>query len=227
MRVLRGRAASVEEDREVTQALVKDVKKTGEVAVRAWRPHRQVAFGRRDARSEGYERAREIAREGGFPPCERRVGGRAVVYTGSTVAFARVEPVADARTGIQTRYERVTADLQDALLQLGVRARPGEPHDSFCPGTHSLRAGGKIVGIAQHVRREGAVAAGVVVTRDHAEIAAVLNPIYGALGVPFDPDSVGSVERAGGDADPEMVARAVEQALVDEGDPHVERVGHV
>lgn len=231
MRVLRGRAGTVEADREVTRSLLADVRRDGEAeedeaseenevgesAVRAWRPHRQVAFGRRDAASDGYDRAREVAREHGFPPHERGVGGRAVAYTGATVAFARIEPIGDTRTGIRDRYSRTTTDVQVALSRLGVHARPGEPDGAFCPGSHSLRAEGKIVGIAQRVQRGVSLTAGIVITRDHADIAGVLDPVYGALDVPFDPDAVGSVARAGGNDDPETVARTLERALV--GDP--------
>lgn len=222
MRVLRGRAGTVEADRAVTRELLADVSEAGESAVRSWRPHRQIAFGRRDAASDGYERAREIASEQGFPPHERGVGGRAVAYTGDTVAFARVEPVEGARTGIGDRYKRATTDLQVALGRLGVHARLGEPDGALCPGSHSLQASGKVVGIAQRVRRRVALTAGIVLTRGHDEIAGVLEPVYGALGLPFDPDAVGSIARAGGNGNPETVARTVEAALVGGDETSVE-----
>jgi len=225
MRVLRGRAGSVEEDRAVTRALAGDVEASGEPTVRAWTPHRQVAFGRRDARRDGYERAREAAEERGFPTYERGVGGRAVAYTGNTVAFVRVEPVEDLRRGTDERYERAVSDLRGALRALGVEAREGEPPDAFCPGAHSLSTdAGKLVGIAQRVRQGSAAVAGIVLVRDHAEIADVLDPVYEALGIPFDPDTVGSVAAAGGSADPTRVARAVESALIGEREARVERV---
>lgn len=198
---------------------------TGEPTVRAWRPHRQVAFGRRDAREAGYEAARSAAREHGYPPVLRAVGGRAVAYTGTTVAFARTEPLADLREGLGERYEAATAAVERALARLGVDAERGEPPDSFCPGTHSLQAGGKIVGIAQRVQQGGAVTAGVLVVTDHEEIADVLRDVYGALGVPFDPATVGSVRRAGGVASPGTVKTTVEEELVGDAAFEVERVG--
>ncbi len=222
MRAFDGRAEDIDADRELTHAMFEFTRETGEAAVRAWTPHRQVAFGRRDARVEGYDEARKTAESRGFPPVERSVGGRAVAYTGSTVAFARAEPT-DGRE-IQQRYARTTADLQVAFRRLGVRARTGEPPDSFCPGSHSLQADGKLAGLAQRVTSEGALVAGIVLTRDAGEIAGVLDPIYTALDVPFDPDSVGSIERAGGESDPATVAGEIERALVegyrgrDEGD---------
>jgi octanoyl-[GcvH]:protein N-octanoyltransferase len=214
MRIVEGRAEDIDADRARTRELFERTERTGEPAVRVWTPHRQVAFGRRDTREDDYEDAKRAAADHDFPVVERSVGGRAVAYTGTTVAFARAEPVDG---GITERYDRATADLRVAFERLGVDARSGEPPDSFCPGSHSLQANGKVAGLAQRVTGEAALVAGIVLTRDAEEVAAVLDPIYAALDVPFDPESVGSVERAGGESDPEIVARAVEAALV-EGD---------
>ena len=225
MRVLRGRAATPEADLDVTADALDRAGERGEPAVRVWRPHRQVAFGRRDASADGYDEARRIAREKGFEPVERSVGGRAVAYTGTTLAFARAVPIEDQRRGLQDRYDAASAAVRAALADLGVDAVPGEPDDSFCPGTHSLQAaGGKVVGIAQRVRQSAALVAGVVVVDRRAEIAGVLEPVYDALGVPFDPESVGSVAAAGGPSDPDCVALAIEDELVGGADRAVERV---
>ncbi|RNJ25302.1 lipoyl protein ligase domain-containing protein [Halosegnis longus] len=224
MRIVRGRAADIAADRAVTTALREDVASDGEGAVRAWRPHRQLAFGRRDARADGYEQARAAAREHGYPPHERDVGGRAVAYTGSTVAFLRLEPLDDLRVGMDDRYDAAVADVQRALETVGVTAARGEPPDAFCPGQHSLSSDGKLVGLAQRVSKGVAQTAGIAVVRDHEQIATVLGAVYDALDVPFDPDSVGSVARAGGDGDPDRVARALESALVGGRDATVERL---
>ena len=223
MRIVRGRAADIDADRAVTAALRADVASDGEGAVRAWRPHRQLAFGRRDTREDGYEQARAAARDHCYPPHERDVGGRAVAYTGSTVAFLRLEPLGDLRVGMDDRYDAI-ADVQRALETVGVTAERGEPPDAFCPGQHSLSADGKIVGLAQRVSKGVAQTAGIAVVRDHEQIAAVLTEVYDALGVAFDPGSVGSVTRAGGNGDPDRVARALESALVGDRDATVEHL---
>jgi len=225
MRVLRGRCSDHEADHERTREMADAVADERAPALRVWRPHRQIAFGRRDARSDGYDRAREIARESGYPVLERAVGGRAVAYTGTTVAVAHAVPVEDHRTGIAARYDDASDRLQSALDRLGVDATPGEPPNAFCPGSHSLQADGKLVGLAQRVRQRVAVVAAVVIVTDHDAIAAVLDPIYDVLGVPFDPDSVGSVDRAGGTADPTIVVDAVVDAYVGDGVATVERIG--
>lgn len=212
MRLLQGRASDHERDYERTREMVARVAEDAEPALRVWRPHRQVVFGRRDRHADGYDRAREAAIQRGYDVLEREVGGRAVAYTGSTVAFAVAEPTTEGRDGIGDRYDRVSGAVQRALDAVGVDASEGEPADSFCPGAHSLQADGKLVGIAQRVRQDVALTAGIVVVRDHALLAAVLAPVYEALGVPFAPDSVGSVALAGGA--PAGVVDALETELV-------------
>lgn len=223
MRVLRGRGETIENDRSHTRGLLETTRETGESGVRVWQPPQHVAFGRRDSCEEGYEPARAAASDHGYPPTERPVGGRAVAYTGTTVAFARTKRIDDIRTGLQARYSAATTDLQEALSRLGVHARPGEPDGSFCPGSHSLQAEGKIVGIAQRVQKGVALVSGITVARDHAAIAAVLKDVYDALGLAFDPDSVGSIERIGGQNDPQDIIHEIERSLAEE-DPTVERV---
>ncbi|MFC7044402.1 biotin/lipoate A/B protein ligase family protein [Halobacteriaceae archaeon GCM10025711] len=224
MRVLRGRAPDPDRDRQRTSNLLASVAESGEAAVRVWTPHRQLAFGRRDANSDGYDDAVAAARDHGFPPVERSVGGRAVAYTGTTVAFARFEPIDDIRVGATDRYEALVDVVQRALWDLGVPAQRGEPERSFCPGDHSLSYRGKVAGIAQRVTSGAALVSGVVTVDGHDEIAGVLDPVYDALGVPFDPRTVGSLERAGGATDTERVIRTLEGALVGDEEPAVERV---
>jgi lipoate-protein ligase A len=200
---------------------------TGEPAFRAWTPHRQIAFGRRDTRASRYDEAVAAAESRGFPAIERSVGGRAVAYTGTTVAFAHAVPLDDARAGLDDRYEATTTAVVRALRTLGVPARRGEPPNSYCPGDHSVQAGGKLCGIAQRVRKSSALVSGVVVVTDRDEIAAVLTPIYEAIDISFDPDSVGSVDTAGGPGDPEAVCRALEDVFVGDADTRVEDVDDV
>lgn len=214
MRVRRGRAKTPATDRTVTEELVDGVASDGEPALRVWQPHRQVAFSRRDRHRDGYDEARAAASERGYTITERSVGGHAVAFTGTTVAFVLAEPVTDSRQCICDRYDRATAPLVTAFENLGLSVSETEPDNAFCPGTHSLSATGKIAGLAQRVRREVATVAGVVIVRDHGAVANVLDPVYHALGIPFDPGTVGSIARAGGKSDPEAVCDAIENALV-------------
>ena len=211
MRVLRGRAATLEADHERTDELIARAVETDEPALRVWSPHRQVAFGRRDATADDYDRARAAARERGYEPVERDVGGRAVAYTGTTLAVVYAEPDPD-RTAIGARYDAATERYRRSFDELGVDVWEGEPDRSFCPGSHSLSADGKLAGLAQRVRRDVALTSGIVVVRDDEAIAEVLAPVYDALDVPFDPSTVGSVAAAGGPSDPETVADAIVDA---------------
>ncbi|KYH27864.1 hypothetical protein HAPAU_05390 [Halalkalicoccus paucihalophilus] len=224
MHVLRGRAGSIEADRRVTAEMLTAAGEEREPAVRVWTPSRQLAFGRRDANGPGYEEARRIAEGRGFPAVERSVGGRAVAYTGSTLAFAHAVPIEDSREGLTARYDGASERVRRALAGLGVETEHGEPPESFCPGTHSLREDGKVVGIAQRVTSRAALVSGIVIVADREEIAGVLSPVYDALSIPFDPGSVGSVARAGGPSDPKAVARAIEDELVGDARATVERV---
>lgn len=219
MRVVRGRGGDPGRDDGITGGLLARTAETGEPGLRVWRPHRHLAFGRRDTGADGYELAREIAIEQGFPPVERRAGGRAVAYTGTTIAVARTYPVGDPRTGIDDRYGSTSIPVQRALWKLGVPAQRGEPEASFCPGGRSLQWRGKLAGFAQRVESDAALVGGVVIVRDRDEIADILGRVYGPLGIPFDADTVSSVEHAGGRADPAEAVRTIEAALLPEGEP--------
>ena len=225
-------------DRERTASLLAAAA-DGVPALRVWTPPKQVAFGPRDARADGYDRATRLAADRGFQPVERDVGGRAVAYTGSTLAFAFAIPLGNVSargattsgestadedptagwTSIEGRYDRATRAVVDALYDIGADVTAGEPDASFCPGDHSIRVGGggKISGIAQRVRADAALVAGCLVVRreDAVALAALIDPVYDALGVPFDPESLGSVEEAGGPDDVERVARALEDAFAE------------
>lgn len=232
MRVLRGRREGPSADREATADLLESAA-DGTAGVRVWAPPRQIAFGRRDTREPGYPDATAIAGDAGFTPVERDVGGRAVPYTGDTLAFAVALPRNDdggsggdgervggdgTSSGIDERYAWATGTVRTVLVDLGADVEPGEPSASFCPGDHSIRVadGGKLSGIAQRVRADAALVAGcLVVTRaDASALASIAGPVYDAVGVPFDPDSVGSVADAGGPADHRAVARAIESRFV-------------
>ncbi|SNR25329.1 lipoyl protein ligase domain-containing protein [Halorubrum vacuolatum] len=218
MEILRGRGESPTADREVTAALLDRAADAGITTIRVWRPHRHLAFGRRDAAAAAYDHARRIARDHGYPPIERQVGGRAVAYTGSMLAFGVALPTENGRRGIDERYTTATRILRRALRETGACVEAGEPDASFCPGAHSLRvpAGGKVAGIAQRVRRDAVLVAGcVIVTEaDAAAVGAVLDPVYRALDVAFDPDAVGSVEAAGGPVAIGPVAREIEDRFI-------------
>ena len=234
VRVYRGRAADPVADRERTARLLARTAETGRPAVRVWRPHRQVAFGRRDTHAEGYDAARAAAADRGYQPTERRVGGRAVAYTGRTLAIAHAVPIDDIRRGMCDRYREASQLLVEVLSDLGADVTRGEPRDAYCPGSHSVSSvevdgepRGKLAGLAQRVQSGAALVSGclTVSEADEPDLRAVLGPVYQSLGVAFDPASVGSVATAGGPEEPKQVANAVETVLVGGRDTEIVRAG--
>jgi octanoyl-[GcvH]:protein N-octanoyltransferase len=183
--------------------------------VRIHRPGREVAFGRQDVASPGYEAATEAARSGGFSAVERLAGGRAAVFHEGTIAIARA--YGDARPPKRTyaRFEEMAELIAAALKGLGVDARVGEVPGEYCPGAYSVNARGatKLAGIGQRMIRGGAHMGGVVVANGGDEIARVLVPVYEALDLDWDPATSGSVAAELGR---EVDSGEVEEALIAE-----------
>lgn len=215
MFVRRGPASTVVTDREATASVLDRVARTGEAGLRVWYPHRQVAFGRRDENAAGYDAACAAASDRGYPVSTREVGGRAVAFTGGTLAFVHATPVDGPRGGIGSRYGTAIATLRDAIAACGVETSVGEPDGAFCPGTHSLSTdGGKIAGLAQRVTDAVATVAGAVVVTDREDFVDVTAAVYEALDVPFDPAATDSIAAAGGPRNHVRVADAVVAAFV-------------
>jgi hypothetical protein len=55
----------------------------------------------------------------------------------------------------------------------------------------------KVVGIAQRITRRATSVGGIVLVQGEHELARVLEGVYGAMRLPFRPESVGSLHRAG------------------------------
>src|SRR5918996_486359 len=155
--------------------------------VRIHRPGNEVAFGRQDVASPGYEAAAEAAR-----------------------ARAFADPQPPKRT--YARFEEMADLIAAALRTFGADARVGEVPGEYCPGAYSVNARGKtkLAGIGQRMIRGGAHLGGVVVASGGREIARVLEPVYRALELDWDPATSGSVsEEVGREVDPGEVEEAV------------------
>ena len=183
--------------------------------VRVHRPGNEVAFGRQDIASPGYDSAADAARAAGFAAVERLAGGRAAVFHQGTIAIARAysDPQPPKRT--YARFEEMADLIADALRGLGVDARVGEVPGEYCPGAYSVNARGqtKLAGIGQRMIRGGAHMGGVVVASGGSEISRVLVPVYRALELDWDPATSGSVaDELGRDVD----VGELEEALIAE-----------
>ncbi len=167
-----------------------------EATVRLSRPGRVVAFGRRDTTSPGYEEAVLAARAQGFEAMERIAGGRAAAYSEGTLSMTMTfaDPTPAKRTN--ERFEYAAGIARDALSNLGLDARVGEVEGEYCPGAFSVNSAGrtKLVGIGQRMIRGAAHVGFVIAVRDAGLIRQVLDPVYAALGLDWNPSTVGAVE---------------------------------
>lgn len=169
--------------------------------LRLFRPGHVVAFGRQDTAHPGYPTAIAAARTAGFAPIERLAGGRAAVFHPGTIAFAWAIPTADPRHGVTERFEDIAAIMVEAFAALGLDARIGEVPGEYCAGRYSVNLAGrhKVMGVGQRLVAGAAHVGGVVVVDDADAVNRVLEPIYRALEIAWDPAATGALDgRANG-----------------------------
>jgi octanoyl-[GcvH]:protein N-octanoyltransferase len=177
-------------------------------------PGTTVAFAKRDAVAPGYEAAVRAAREHGFEATLRLAGGRAAIFHDGTMEIGHAAPDDEPRAGIHTRFEQTAGRLARALARLGVDARVGEVAGEYCPGRYSVNARGaaKLAGIGQRVVAGGSHTGVVLVVEGEERINDVLEPVYAALGLDWEPAVTGSVHAEA----PEAGWGAVRDAVVAE-----------
>jgi octanoyl-[GcvH]:protein N-octanoyltransferase len=165
---------------------------------------RHVGVTRRDTFRPGFEDAVGVAGEMGYPVFVRSSGGGATAADLGTFGFSILRPAdeTERKRGIKDRYDEAANLVLGALSRLGMAAEVGEVRDEFCPGDHSIRVGDreggmKVVGIAQRITRRATSVGGIVLVEGERDLALVLRRIYGAMHLPFRPESVGSLRRAG------------------------------
>jgi octanoyl-[GcvH]:protein N-octanoyltransferase len=175
---------------------------------------RHVGVTQRDTFRPGFADAVRAANDEGYPVLVRSSGGGATAADVGTFGFSIIRPAGEELgRGIPERYDEAAALVLDAFSRLGLAAEVGEVRDEFCPGDHSVRVGGwkggmKLCGIAQRVTNRATSVGGIVLVEGEEELARVLEKVYGALGLPFRPGSVGSARRAGSDASVEAFLQA-------------------
>ena len=159
-----------------------------------WTSSRYVGATRLETRLPGFAAATEAASGLGFPVLVRNSGGGAVAANRGSLSFSLTYPVEDLRHGLYERYSEGLDLISSALRRVGVEAEGGEVEGEFCPGAYSVRSGGpwgvKHAGLAQRVTRRSARLEALVLVSDTDEIRAVLERVYGLLGLPFRPESV-------------------------------------
>jgi octanoyl-[GcvH]:protein N-octanoyltransferase len=175
-----------------------------------FRPRATAAFGRVDRLRPGYTAAQQAARDHGFEPLLRPVGGHAVVYDERSVVFEEVTAHDDIAAGIQDRFRDGTDRLVAVLRELGLDPRVGELPGEYCAGSYSVSLDGiKIVGSGQRVVKGAALFAAVVLVGGGDAIRAALTDIYAALELDWDPSTAGAIQ----DVAPQITPERVEQVL--------------
>ncbi len=184
---------------------------------RLGRPGRLVTFGRRDAVSAGYPAAVDAARSAGYDVVERIAGGRAAAYNGQALNLSRAHRDPSPAGATRARFAEMAELLRATLVDLGVDARIGEVAGEYCPGAFSVNAGGrvKLAGIGQRLIKGGAHVGCVIVVGDNDGLREVLVPVYEALGVDWEPATVGSVEDEIPGTTPAKVEEAILTALAE------------
>ena len=165
---------------------------------------RHVGVTRRDTFRPGFEDAVGAAVGMGYPVLVRSSGGGATAADLGTFGFSIVRPADEAEVGrgIRDRYDEAADLVLGVFSRLGVIGEVGEVREEFCPGDHSVRVGDaeggmKVVGIAQRITRRATSVGGIVLVEGERELSLVLKMVYGAMRLPFRPESVGSLSRAG------------------------------
>ncbi len=163
-------------------------------ALRMFRPAPTAAFSRRDSHRPGYSAAASQVRAHGFAPVIRPTGGHLVVYDRNALVIDLVASHPEPRSGPVERFSQLAAALQRAFLSLDIKAEVGPVTGEYCPGNHSIHISGrKIAGVAQRLTRYGYHLGTVIMTGPACKSRAAMADAYPALGLPFDPLTVGSV----------------------------------
>ena len=168
---------------------------------------RHVGVTRRDTFRPGFIDAVRAAGEMDYPVLVRSSGGGATAADLGTFGFSIIRPADETERGrgISDRYDEAAAFVLGAFSLLGIEAEVGEVRDEFCPGDHSVRVGDreggmKVVGIAQRITRRATSVGGIVLVEGEQALARVLVRVYDAMRLPFRPQGVGSLRRAGYEA---------------------------
>lgn len=165
-----------------------------------WTSSRYVGATHPETRLPGFGAATKLAEEAGFPVLVRNSGGGAVAANEGSISFSLTSPVEDLRRGLYERYTEGTDLVVTALRKLGVAAEAGEVEGEFCPGAYSVRSGGysgtKIAGLAQRVTQRAARLEALVLIKKTAELKRILELFYGALELPFRPESIADLPEA-------------------------------
>lgn len=175
-----------------------------------------AAFSRRDSLLPEYADAWAECRSAGYEPVVRPVGGHLAAYDPGSVVVHLWNRHPQPRRDLWQRFGVAGAALAAALGDLGVPdVRVGPVPGEYCDGAWSVNVAGraKLVGTGQRLFRGGFLFSAVVMATSSGPVRDVLTSGYAALGLPFDPDTVDSVDRWVPGVEPWEVAEIVAARL--------------
>ncbi len=186
----------------------------GPERLRLYRPEPTLAFSGRDCASPGIGAAADAARLAGFAPARRGPGGRAAAYHRGALCLDHVAADPLGPGDIRSRFTDFGELLVGALRSVGVDARLGPVPGEYCPGEFSINdgRGHKLVGTAQRLVRGGWLFGTVILVTGAASVRSVLVEVYRALGLDWDPATVGAVQDSVSGVSVADVQRAVLEA---------------
>ncbi len=189
--------------------------------LRMYRPAPTLAFGARDRFLPGFATAVEAARDHGFTPALRSLGGRAAAYHPGSLVIDHIEPSDAFITNTNARFTGFGQDYVEVLRRLGIDARLGEIPGEYCPGEHSVNVAGRIkaIGTAQRVVSGAWLFSSSVVVEDPDPIRAVLTDVEAALGIDWEPSTGGSISEIHPEVTIDSVAEAF-AAYYSDANPH-------
>lgn len=178
-------------------------------------PGRVVAFGKQDLVASGFDRAASLVLGHGFAPVIRLPGGHAVVFHEQTISFSWTIPDADPIRGIRRRFSEAAEVIVAALDTVGIESSVGEIPGEYCRGEFSVNHAGsvKLAGIGQRLAKGAAHVGGVLVVGGADRIRNVLVPVYDALGIRWNPSTVGALDDLRSDIDVSVLADSLVDAL--------------
>jgi lipoate-protein ligase A len=141
----------------------------------------------------------------------RGVGGRAAAYDEGCLVLDEIMRAHDSTSGIRERFADRAALQAQALRGLGVDARVGEVPGEYCPGEFSVNARGqtKLIGTAQRIVKGAWLLSTVIVVTPADRLRTVLEDVYAALGLGWDPRTTGAVADERSDVSVEDVRQAL------------------
>ena len=188
--------------------------------VRIYRPSPTVAFSGLEQRLPGFADAVGQSIAFGFDPVVRPAGGRMVALDEGWLVIDIITPEPYLSVAHRDVYEEFGATFVSLLRDLGVDAAMGAVPGEYCPGDYSINARGavKLVGTAQRVRRGARLFSACIPYSISFNVAALFDRINAALGLDWNPETLGSLEFEA----PGLSIDALERALINTFAPEAE-----